>query len=78
MERALVTGAGGFIGGHLVQRLERDGVEVRGVDVKPLDDWYQIGAGEHLVLDVSLGGYVPPDALDRQGTKLSSHTPSLE
>lgn len=31
---ALVCGAGGFIGGHLVQRLTRDGVIVRGVDVK--------------------------------------------
>jgi GDP-D-mannose 3',5'-epimerase len=31
---ALVCGAGGFIGGHLVQRLKREGFWVRGVDVK--------------------------------------------
>jgi GDP-D-mannose 3',5'-epimerase len=41
MEHALVTGAGGFIGGHLVRRLLGDGVQVRAVDVKPLDEWYQ-------------------------------------
>ena len=37
----LVTGAGGFIGGHLVQRLVADGLAVRAVDRKPLEDWYQ-------------------------------------
>lgn len=31
---ALVTGAGGFIGSHLVQRLKREGYWVRGVDLK--------------------------------------------
>src|SRR5215469_16110184 len=30
----LVTGAGGFIGHHLVKRLKRDGLRVRGVDIK--------------------------------------------
>src|ERR1700746_2921994 len=34
MKFALVCGAGGFIGGHLVKRLKRDGFWVRGVDVK--------------------------------------------
>ncbi|MFO7568287.1 MAG: NAD-dependent epimerase/dehydratase family protein [Smithellaceae bacterium] len=33
--RALVTGAGGFIGGHLVKRLKQEGFRVRGVDLKP-------------------------------------------
>ncbi len=32
--RALVCGAGGFIGGHLVKRLKADGYWVRGVDLK--------------------------------------------
>jgi nucleoside-diphosphate-sugar epimerase len=34
MKNALVCGAGGFIGGHLVKRLKRDGFWVRGVDLK--------------------------------------------
>lgn len=51
--RALVCGAGGFIGGHLVQRLKRDGHWVRGVDIKmhafaPLEDI----ADEFLLLDL--------------------------
>jgi GDP-D-mannose 3', 5'-epimerase len=33
-ERALVCGAGGFIGSHLVKRLKKDGFWVRGVDLK--------------------------------------------
>jgi GDP-D-mannose 3', 5'-epimerase len=34
MKKALVCGAGGFIGGHLVNRLKSEGYWVRGVDVK--------------------------------------------
>ena len=34
MKRILVNGAGGFIGGHLVKRLKREGFWVRGVDLK--------------------------------------------
>ena len=34
MKRSLVCGAGGFIGGHLVKRLKREGFWVRGVDLK--------------------------------------------
>ena len=39
---AVVAGGGGFIGGHLVGRLLADGYSVRSVDVKPLDEWYQV------------------------------------
>ena len=46
MKRALVCGAGGFIGGHLVKRLKSEGYWVRGVDIKrheycelPCDDF---------------------------------------
>jgi len=34
MKTALVCGAGGFIGSHLVKRLKREGYWVRGVDLK--------------------------------------------
>jgi len=34
MTRVLVNGAGGFIAGHLVKRLKREGFWVRGVDLK--------------------------------------------
>ena len=38
----VITGAGGFIGGHLVARLRNEGhVRVRAVDLKPLDAWFQ-------------------------------------
>ncbi|RJO61667.1 NAD-dependent epimerase/dehydratase family protein [candidate division WS5 bacterium] len=34
MKKALVCGAGGFIGSHLVNRLKKEGIWVRGVDLK--------------------------------------------
>jgi|GEM_PF-3072328 len=33
-KRILVTGAGGFMGHHLVKRLKAEGYWVRGVDIK--------------------------------------------
>lgn len=38
----LVTGAGGFIGGHLVGDLLKDGHHVRAADIKPTVEWYQL------------------------------------
>ena len=39
----VVTGAGGFIGGHIVARLRASGVQrIRAVDVKPMEQWYQL------------------------------------
>jgi GDP-D-mannose 3',5'-epimerase len=34
MKRALVCGAGGFVGGHLVKKLKQEGYWVRGVDIR--------------------------------------------
>ena len=53
-ETAVVCGAGGFIGGHLVKGLIASGVNVvRAVDVKPLDEWYRLTEGiENLSLDL--------------------------
>jgi GDP-D-mannose 3',5'-epimerase len=53
-ETAVVCGAGGFIGGHLVNSLKASGVNViRAVDVKPLEEWYQTTEGvENLSLDL--------------------------
>ena len=34
MKSAMVCGAGGFIGSHLVKRLKKEGFWVRGVDLK--------------------------------------------
>jgi thioester reductase-like protein len=41
MKKILVTGAGGFIGGHLVKELINRGYQVRATDIKPFDEWYQ-------------------------------------
>ena len=51
MERVLVTGAGGFIGHHLVTRLKEDGYWVRGVDIEP-PQYTQIDADEFELLDL--------------------------
>lgn len=40
--KILVAGGGGFIGGHLVKSLLEDGHQVRSVDQKPFDQWYQV------------------------------------
>jgi GDP-D-mannose 3',5'-epimerase len=51
----LVTGAGGFIGGHLVASFLRDGLAVRAVDIKPLVEWSQLHPdAENLSGDCSL------------------------
>jgi len=54
-KRALVAGGGGFIGGHLARTLLAKGFQVRSVDIKPFDGWYQIPEGvEAHQLDLSL------------------------
>src|SRR6266478_3331675 len=52
-EKIVVCGGGGFIGGHLVADLLRQGKSVRAVDQKPLDEWYQLfPEAENLQLDL--------------------------
>jgi len=42
----LVGGAGGFIGGWLVRYLQENGfTDLRAVDIKPFDEWYQVLPG---------------------------------
>lgn len=49
----LVAGAGGFIGGQLVRSLEEQGVAVRAVDRKLLENWYyRSPTAENLILDL--------------------------
>jgi nucleoside-diphosphate-sugar epimerase len=55
MKRIVVAGAGGFIGGHLIKDLIKKGNNVRAVDIKPLNEWYQVSEeAENLVLDLRL------------------------
>ena len=48
---ALVCGAGGFIGGHMVRRLKREGYWVRGVDIKA-HEYMELGADDFVVGDL--------------------------
>ena len=50
-KRALVTGAGGFIGHHLVKYLKNKGYWVRGVDIKK-PEYEDSSSNEFLVLDL--------------------------
>ena len=52
--RVLVCGGGGFIGGHLVKSLVRDGFDVRSVDVKPIESWWQVHDGVENLSGVDL------------------------
>lgn len=51
MKRAVVCGAGGFIGSHLVKKLKKEGFLVRGVDIKS-PEFSRTAADEFLKLDL--------------------------
>ena len=52
--KILITGAGGFIGGHLVKFFQKQGYQkIRAVDIRPLSKWHQLSQGvENLSLDL--------------------------
>jgi len=55
MQKIVVAGAGGFIAGHLVKELLKNGHKVRAIDIKPLNEWYQLSPeADNLVLDLRL------------------------
>jgi len=51
MKKALVCGAGGFIGSHLVKRLKKEGFWVRGVDLK-YPEFSETGADDFVIGDL--------------------------
>ena len=55
-ELIVVTGAGGFIGGAMIADFRRQGYKnIRGVDIKPPEDWYQLFDDvENLSLDLNV------------------------
>src|SRR5436309_2282755 len=70
MTRVLVTGAGGFIGHHLVTRLKREGCWVRGADLG-YPDFTDVDADEFHLVDLRR----PEDAL--QATQDIDHVYAL-
>jgi GDP-D-mannose 3',5'-epimerase len=61
---ALVLGAGGFIGGHLVRRLKREGFWVRGVDLK-FNEYAETEADDFVVGDLR-DQYLTRSVIDRR------------
>jgi nucleoside-diphosphate-sugar epimerase len=57
MKKALVLGAGGFIGSHMVTRLKIEGFWVRGVDLK-FPDFSNTGADEFIIGDLRKDDFV--------------------
>src|SRR5579883_3244430 len=57
MKTALVLGAGGFIGGHLVRRLKREGFWVRGADLK-FNEFRESEADDFVIADLRDQGAV--------------------
>jgi GDP-D-mannose 3',5'-epimerase len=52
MKKVLVCGAGGFIGGHLVKKLKKEGAWVRGVDIK-MHEYATSSADEFILGDLT-------------------------
>ena len=82
-KRALVTGAAGFIGSHVVERLVADGVQVRAfVHYNSANHWYQLEQLEPAIRDqieVVAGDIVDPFVVDQAvaGCEVVFHLASL-
>ena len=51
--KCLIAGAGGFIGGHLMKRLQLDGHKIICADIKPISLWFQVcDKNKNLSLDL--------------------------
>ena len=64
MKTALVCGAGGFIGGHLVRRLKQEGFWVRGIDLK-FPEYAETHADDFAIGDLR-DGYFCRAVIDRR------------
>ena len=64
MRSALVCGAGGVIGGHLVKRLKADGFWVRGVDLKTHE--YAVSEADDFVIGDLRDPYFCKQVIDRR------------
>lgn len=63
----MVAGGGGFIGGHLVKKLIELDHQVTSVDIKPIDNWYQVHNVFNLPntdLSVKSNAYQSLDSID--------------
>jgi GDP-D-mannose 3', 5'-epimerase len=64
MKKALVCGAGGFIGAHMVKRLKKEGFWVRGIDLK-YPPYIETEADDFIVGDLR-DPYICRSAIDRK------------
>ena len=68
--RVLVTGAGGFIGHHLVTRLKQEGYWVRGVDIK-YPEYTDVDADDERILVFIAEECVPRAWCERDEARLT-------
>ena len=66
MKKALVCGAGGFIGGHLVKYLKDKGYWVRGIDLK-YNEFHKVDEiADHFVIGDLRDPYVVAAVVDEE------------